>query len=105
MFVRKVLSKDESLLEIQGALSGETAAEFQQHMQELVAEGRARITLNLLGVTTINSSSLGKIVLFKKKLAEEGRILQIRGCTEALYKTFQMVKFDKLIPIEKAFTP
>jgi anti-sigma B factor antagonist len=103
--MRKVLSRDESLLEVQGALSGETAAEFQQHMQALVEEGRARVTLNLSGVTTINSSSIGKILLFNKKLAEQGRTLQIRGCSDALFYTFQMVKFDTLVKIEKTFTP
>ena len=101
MFLRKVLSKEESMLEILGPLSGETANDFQEHLQEMAAEPHARLTLNLAGVTTINSPSLGKILLFRKKLAEQGRVLQIRGCSEALYKTFQMIKFDTLIPIEK----
>ena len=105
MFIRKTLSRDESLLEVQGALSGEEAAGFQKHLEEMVAEGRARIVLNLSGVATINSSALGKILLFKKKLEEQGRTLQIRGCSEALYKTFQMVNYDKLVQIQKDFTP
>jgi anti-anti-sigma factor len=105
MFVKKVLSRDESLLEVQGALSGETAAEFQQHMQDMVAGGHARITLNLSGVSTINSSAIGKILQFHKLLVEQGRALQIRGCSEALYKTFQMISFDKLIKVQKEFTP
>jgi anti-sigma B factor antagonist len=105
MFMRKVLSRDESLLEVQGALSGETAAEFQQHLQDLDAEGRAQVTLNLSGVTTINSSSIGKILLFNKRMVEQGRTLRIRGCSEALFHTFRMVKFDTLVKIEKTFTP
>ncbi len=103
MFVRKVLSKEEAVLEIQGPLSGETANDFHRHLQEMSAEPHPRVTLNLAGVSTINSSSLGKILLFRKKLAEQGRVLQIRGCSDALYKTFQMIKFDTLIPIEKTF--
>jgi anti-anti-sigma factor len=105
MFVKKVLSRDESLLEVQGALTGETAAEFQQHMQDLVAGGHACITLNLTGVSTINSSTIGKILHFRKLLDDQGRTLQIRGCSEALYRTFQMVNFDKLIKVQMQFTP
>jgi anti-anti-sigma factor len=101
MFLRKALSADEMALEIHGPLSGETTNEFHKHLQDLAAEKCSTVTLNLADVSTINSSSLGKILLFRKKLSEEGRTLQIKGCSDALFKTFQMIKFDKLISIEK----
>jgi anti-anti-sigma factor len=101
MFLRKPVNSDEIVLEIKGPLSGENTNEFHKHLQELSAEKCSTVTLNLLEVSTINSSSLGKILLFRKKLSEEGRTLKIRGCSDALHKTFQMIKFDKLISIEK----
>jgi anti-anti-sigma factor len=101
MFLRKPVSQDEIMLEIHGPLSGETTNEFHKHLQDLSSEKCATVTLNLSDVSTINSSSLGKILLFRKKLSEEGRVLQIKGCSDALFKTFQMIKFDKLISIEK----
>ncbi len=101
MFERKAVSPEEMRLEIHGPLSGEATNEFHKHLQDLAAENHKIVTLDLSDVSTINSSSLGKILLFRKKLSEEGRTLQIKGCSEALFKTFQMIKFDKLIPIEK----
>lgn len=101
MFQKKETTKGEAVLEIHGALSGDGTNDFQKQLQELTAGGHKTITLNLTDVNTINSSSLGKILLFRKKLCEEGRTLQIKGCSEALFKTFQMIKFDKLINIEK----
>lgn len=101
MFLRKAGSPQEIILEIHGPLSGESTAEFHKHLQEMSAEKCTTVTLDLADVNSINSSSLGKILLFRKKLMEEGRTLQIKGCSEALYKTFQMIKFDKLISIEK----
>jgi anti-anti-sigma factor len=101
MFLRKAVSKEEVLLEVSGPLSGEATNEFHRNMEELVAGGHATITLDLSQTTTINSSVLGKILLFRKKLLEEGRTLQIQGCSDALFKTFQMIKFDTLIPIRK----
>ena len=102
MFLRKAASSEEVILEIHGPLSGESTNEFHKHLQEISSEKCATVTLDLLDVNSINSSSLGKILLFRKKLMEEGRTLQIRGCSEALYKTFQMIKFDKLISIQKS---
>ncbi len=101
MFLKKEVSPEEVVLEIHGPLSGETTNEFHRYLQEISAEACPTVTLNLTEVSTINSSSLGKILLFRKKLSEEGRTLKIKGCSDALYKTFQMIKFDKLIPIEK----
>jgi anti-anti-sigma factor len=102
MFQKKEISKDEVVLEIHGPLSGETTNDFHRHLQELSSEKCSLVILNLSEVSTINSSSLGKILLFRKKLSEEGRTLKIKGCSDALYKTFQMIKFDKLIPIDRA---
>ena len=102
MVMRKVLTKDEAVLEIQGPLDGEAAGEFQRHMQELTAGGHAVVTLNLVGVPTMNSSAIGKILLFRKKLDEEGRTLRIRGCSEALFRILQMIKFDMLMSIDRA---
>jgi anti-anti-sigma factor len=101
MFERKVISKDEVVLEVSGSLSGEATNEFHQHIEELAAGNSTKITLDLSKTMTINSSALGKILLFRKRLAEQERTLQIRGCSDPLFKTFQMIKFDTLISIKK----
>ncbi|HUI69472.1 MAG TPA: STAS domain-containing protein [Spirochaetia bacterium] len=94
-------SRDEVTLSVKGPLSGETTTEFQSRMEGLVAAGHLTVTLDLSQTPSINSSALGKILLFRKKLAEGGRTLQIVGCSEPLYKTFQMIKFDKLVTIRR----
>jgi anti-anti-sigma regulatory factor len=70
-------------------------------VEELAGASYAVISLDLSKTEAINSSALGKILLFRKKLAEQQRTLQIKGCSDALYKTFQMIKFDTLISIKK----
>jgi anti-anti-sigma regulatory factor len=101
MFTRKILSGEEVMLEIQGPLTGDTTREFQGHLVELAAGSWPRITLNLVAVPTINSPSIGKIMLFRKNLAEAGRVLQIRGCSEQLYKSLQMLRIDSLMPVDR----
>jgi anti-anti-sigma factor len=101
MFERTNVSKDEVLLSVIGSLSGETANEFHRQVEELSSASYSVISLDLSRTDSINSSALGKILLFRKKLAEQQRTLQIKGCSESLYKTFQMIKFDTLISISK----
>lgn len=101
MFEQRNVSRDEVMLVVTGSLSGERTTEFHRYMDDLVAVGNRVITLDLTKTDSINSSALGKILLFRKKLAEQDRTLQIKGCSDQLYKTFQMIKFDTLIPIQK----
>jgi STAS domain. len=101
MFERKNLSKDEVLLTVVGSLSGETTNEFHRQVEELAGGSYVTISLDLSRTDSINSSALGKILLFRKKLAEQQRTLQIKGCSESLFKTFQMIKFDTLISITR----
>jgi anti-anti-sigma factor len=101
MFEQKRVSRDETMLVVSGSLSGESTNEFHRQVEELAATGSAMITLDLSSTESINSSALGKILLFRKKLAEQQRTLQIRGCSESLFKTFQMIKFDTLISIQR----
>jgi anti-anti-sigma factor len=101
MFERRNVSNDEVLLSVVGPLAGETTNEFHRQVEELVAASYSTISLDLSRTDSINSSALGKILLFRKKLAEQQRTLQIMGCSESLYKTFQMIKFDTLISIKR----
>ena len=101
MFERKNISRDEVLLSVVGSLSGEATNEFHRQVEELAGASYAVISLDLSRTDAINSSALGKILLFRKKLAEQQRTLQIKGCSETLFKTFQMIKFDTLISIKR----
>jgi anti-anti-sigma factor len=101
MFERKQVSRDEVMLSVVGSISAETIAEFHRQVDDLCAGDTVTVSLDLSRTPSINSSALGKILLFRKKLAEQQRTLQIRGCSENLYKTFQMIKFDSLISIQK----
>ncbi len=101
MFALKEVSRDEIVLEIQGPLSGEATNEFQSRMDEVAAGRYLIVSLDLSQTPSINSAALGKILLFRKKLADGGRTLQIIRCSDALFKTFQMIKFDKLVTIKR----
>ena len=101
MFRQEAVSYDEAMLVIGGPLSGDAVAEFQKKMEALVASRFLTITLDLSQTPTVSSEALGKILNFRRKLVEAGKSLQIRGCSDGMYKIFQMIQFDKLMKITK----
>lgn len=101
MFRQETVSNDETILVIGGPLSGDSVEEFQKKMEALTASRFLTITLDFSLTPTISSEALGKLLVFRKKLADLGKSLQIRGCSDGMYKIFQMIQFDKLISITK----
>jgi len=98
----KEVSIDEISLEVHGTLMGmESTDFFQKYLEEASVKNNKILTLNFTNVDAINSSCIGKIFLFQKKLEEQGRKIQIRGCSDTLHKTFQLIKLEQLISIEK----
>jgi anti-anti-sigma factor len=101
VFELKRVSIEESVLVVKGSLSAPVTAEFQDNLERLFAEGRPIATLDFREVDSIGSAALGKVLLFRKMFAEQGRTLRIRGCSEALLNTFKMINFGALISIER----
>jgi anti-anti-sigma factor len=101
MFDQNERSKEEVELRVQGALDSDTAEEFQEILKDLAASDYKTITLDLSQVPSINSTSIGKILLLRKSLTEQDRLIRIDGCSEALYTTFQLIQFDKQINIDR----
>jgi anti-anti-sigma factor len=95
------VSAEEVELKVHSPLNGSAAEEFQRSLNRLLASGYRTITLDLSSATAVNSSCIGKILLLRKSLAEQQRSIRIRGCSDALYNTFQLIKLDRLISIER----
>ena len=101
MLTQNAVSKEEVVLKVTGPLSGEATAEFHARMEEMTGGNYLTVTLDLAETPAINSSALGKILLFQKKMSEGGRKLRIVGCSDTLFKAFQMIKFDTLVSITR----
>ncbi|MBN2533904.1 MAG: STAS domain-containing protein [Spirochaetales bacterium] len=103
-FVIKEISTREIILEVHGTLMGMEATEsFEDQLRKLEEKNRKIITLNFTDVDSINSSCIGKIFLYQKRLEEAGRTIKIRGCSDSLLKTFQLIKLERLISIEREY--
>jgi len=98
---KNVLSPQEIELKVSGPLSGAEAEDFQRSLQALAAGTHTVITLNLAEVPSATSSCIGKMLMVRKALVQDGRTLRVRGCSEPLFNTFQLVRFDRLMSVER----
>ena len=53
------------------------------------------IAIATLNFSDVNLNYIGKILSLRKRLSEDGRTIRIKGCSESLCSTFELIKFDK----------
>jgi anti-anti-sigma factor len=101
MFRQETVSSDEVVLVISGPLSGDSVSELQLKMEKLCAGEFRTISLDLSDVPNISSAALGKIILFRKVLREQGKELKIDGCSKELFVMFKQLQLERLIDIKQ----
>ena len=87
-----------TVVQIEGTLDAVTAPEFRTLVDELVAESRKDITLELSGLRLIDSSGVGVIVsLFKRIRGNDGKV-RIVGLRDQPRAIFRLLRLDRVFP-------
>jgi len=90
-------AKDHVVLKIdEEMLNSQNAEELKVILNELFVKGFKNIQLDLSRVKATNSSGLGKILFFYKKLKEDNGSLTIKTISNDLKETFKLLRLDKL---------
>lgn len=75
--------------------------ELKQKLQALYDEGVQLITVDFSGTKMIDSSCLGKLLMFQKRLKDRGGELKINNVTsDYIRKMFDIIQLYKVINIE-----
>lgn len=75
--------------------------DFKENLLSLFDEGYNDITIDFRDVTGIDSSGLGKLLLFQKKLKErDGKLSIVNVNNDYVKKMFKMIHLSKVIDIE-----
>lgn len=100
MRVEKV-SSTKAVVTPSGRIDISNSQDLKQGLLELYDEGVREIVLDFSKVSGIDSSGLGKLLLFQKKLTERRGSIKIVNITnEHVRKLFTMIHLDKVINIE-----
>ena len=85
----------------EGRIDISNAGDFKDEITSLIDEGSTVINLDFSQVSGIDSSGLGKLLLFQKQLKEKGGELKITNVnSEHIQKIFSLVHLYKVINIE-----
>ena len=93
--------ENEACLLPEGRIDISNSQELKQQLLAVYEEGFNQIEIDFSKVTGIDSSGLGKLLLFQKKLKERGGELSIVNINnEYVKKMFTMIHLYKVIKIE-----
>ncbi len=89
-------TENESRLQIEGALDALTAADIRPIFDKVVAEKRRRVTIDIAGVTLLDSSGVGAIVSLYKRLKADGGQFVVVGAKDQPLAVLKLLKLDRV---------
>lgn len=88
-----------NIVHVSGEIDVTSAAVLRDALEALIADGRRRLTLDLGGVTFMDSTGLGIVVGRLKKLTRHGGTLTVVVSHERVLRVFTITGLDRLIDI------
>ncbi|MBF4606804.1 STAS domain-containing protein [Curtobacterium sp. VKM Ac-1393] len=88
---------DTAVLECSGRLNMVSAPAFREAVAQVVADGRARVVVELSGVEFMDSSGLGALVGSLKTARQAGGDLRIAAPSEQVQMVLQLSNIDKIL--------
>jgi anti-anti-sigma factor len=86
---------------LEGRIDNEGIQTFQEGLDSVLEKSSEKITLDLSKLEFINSSGIGKLLIFYKKAGHSGTETAIEGISEELFSLFRAIRLDKLITIKR----
>jgi anti-sigma B factor antagonist len=89
------------IIKPEGRIDVVNSQNLKQELLNLYNEGISEIVIDFSKITSIDSSGLGKLLLFQKKLKERGGELRIINVTnDYIQNMFKMIHLNKVIRID-----
>lgn len=97
---RKQIAPDITVLEMNGRIIlGNNSREVELKLAELLNDQIRKIIFDLSGVTMLDSTGVGILVVSQAKIKKQGGELRIAGATGVVGEILQMTSVDKLVSI------
>jgi anti-sigma B factor antagonist len=94
----KHLQPDIVVLEITGRITlGRESKQLEWAVESLVGEGRKKVIFDLTGVTNIDSTGIGIIVMSAGQVKKAGGELRVAGATAHVEEVLMITNVDKIV--------
>ena len=96
----KKIEPDIAVLEMTGRIiTGGDSHRIDWDLTQLVQANQKKVVFDLTGVTFLDSSGIGILVMCHAKLKKAGGVLHIAGAQGMVEDTLKMTSVDKIIPL------
>lgn len=90
----------ETVLKIERVLNMESSRRLKKQLIDLLENGTKHVVLDFADTESIDSSGLGKLLLFNQKFKETGRKFAVSNVRHVEVTTlFRLINLDKIIVI------
>jgi anti-sigma B factor antagonist len=96
----KQIPPDVSVLELNGRIIlGNNSRDVELKLAELLRERSRKIIFDMQGVTALDSTGIGILVVCQGKINKEGGTLHVSGAAGAVEDTMRITSVDKLLKL------
>jgi len=94
----KQLPPDITVLEMSGRIiMGNNSRDVELKLAQVLAQNKKKIIFDLAGVTMLDSTGVGILVVSQAKIKKEGGELRMSGATGVVEEILKMTSVDKLV--------
>lgn len=94
------MDPDVTVLQVQGRISmGRDAQELEWKVDDLLKAEAKRVVLDLTGVSYLDSTGIGIIVMCAGKLKDSGGKMKISGPAGSVAHTLELCRVTDIVPI------
>ena len=105
MFTTRILSREEIVLQVTGAMTGDAVGRFEAALTALQKSHYRRITLDLSQVNDVSSLFIGHILQAHAALSPTNRQVRICGYQDSVGDILRMLGVEKTVPVQKEPLP
>jgi len=94
----KTLQPDIVVLELTGRITiGRDCKQLEWSVENLVKEGRKKVIFDMAGVSNVDSTGIGIIVMSAGQIKKAGGELRVAGATAHVEEVLKMTNIDQIV--------
>lgn len=94
---KSVVMDDLAVLHCEGRLNMVAAPALRASIEQSVADGQARVVVDLAKISFIDSSGLGSLIAGLKRARQAGGNLRIAAATEQVLMVLKLTNLDRVL--------
>lgn len=97
--LQRSLQNDVAVIAVDGFLDAHTAPQFEQVLQQEIADGRVKLVIDCARLTYISSAGLGVFMGFIEEVREQRGDIKVCGLTPKVRQVFEILGFETIFEL------